>query len=373
MKTTLALIFASCASLLLISCGNWPYKPTEFIVQEPPPPPDAFVSKDSVRHFIGNDSLILLYTLQKAAGGVSIYFVNFLDSAPVAKKLKMPNDKPDWNADSPLLSPDGSLVTYFLVNPANSHHSVAYCQQLDTAAIPILLDEPASDPHFYKDSSGLFITYADTTGILNGDFTAITGHATYKQQVNPVTGQKIGGRVKIADLPFYGGLSKNGQYLCTGYASAYFYNLASQKLLPVNPGTPGASATQTCNPSMSPSTDSIGRMMFLNIGGIQTMNNMPFGNAKIGEHKYVIIADTNNNYINGFDISQILFFPNGNWQDPEWSNSPDYFTAVASSGDGKWDGYLVSIKTGKAIRLNNASVMTLTDSSTPYAFFMGRN
>jgi hypothetical protein len=369
MKTTLALIFGGCASLVLLSCGNWPYKPAQFIAPVIPPPQNAFVAKDSMTAFAGTGNIKLAYT--KLTSGIQVvYFVDFNDSFPTPRPLKKPADKKDWDAWCPIISPNGSLVAYYLVSNNNIRHSAAYCQTLDTTSEPVPIAEPGSDPHFYRDSSGrLFITYADTTTMLQGDLSLITGHATFKQQIDSVTGQKTGNAVSIAPYPFYGGISADGNYLCTGYSFAYIYNLSSQKLFPVNPGK------QTCNPSMTPDPVHTGSMMFLNIGNIQAMNNMPAAlqGANLKEHKFIFIADTNNNCEKAFSIVDMVPGMSGaagcEWQCPKWSNAPDFFCALTSAnGSDPWDCYLVSISTQAILKLNKPSLLTFDGTSKPYVY-----
>jgi hypothetical protein len=354
-------------SVILIGCDpSWPYKPTAFVLPDAPVPADAFISKTSVAAFTGTTDVVLLYTLQPLSGGRPVYWVNFNDSTPTPRKLAKPANKADWDADSPQLSPDKALACYYVVNPLSSRSCAAYVQRLDTAATPILIAEPGSDPHFFTDSTGgLWVSYTDTTGKLDDSLSAIN-HGTYKQQINPASGEKIGGPIKIADMPFYAGISKDGKYIGTGYASAHLYNLSTKTLSAINPGK------QTCNPSICPDPAHGDRLMFLNIAGVQNINSSPFGSNAVREHQYVFIVDASNSMVDNFDVYSILSFPTGSeWQDPEWSSSPDFFCSLASTGDGKWDCYLVSILQKTALQLNAPEELRLDETSTPYVYIGG--
>lgn len=363
MKKTASILFAIILCRLLVSCDSgWPYKPVEFIAPTLPPPEHAFVSKDSVASFCGTDNVILLYNY--SIPGImlqTIFFVNFNDSDATPVKLKKPAGRENWKADSPIPSPDGKLVTYFMFSATGEF--AAYIQKLDSTSEPVLIAEPASEPHFYKDAGGdLFVTYADINGILFASLDSITSHATFKQQVDTLSGQKIGEPTQLADKPFYGGLSRDGRYLCTGYANAYFYDLTDSSLHPVNSGL------QTCNPSISTDPILTDRMMFLNFAGVQNMNNYP--RTPVDQHKVIFIVDKDNNAVSSFDVNDVLGASKGEWQDPEWSNNPDYFAAVASDG-GIYDVYIVNINTGKALRMNNPDNFRANDSSTPFLFIGG--
>ncbi len=374
-RITLALILSAFAGYILSSCSDWPYKPTQFIAPIPPPPANAFVSKDSLTSFVGTSNVKLAYTKTIPGGTQVLYFVNFSDSIIAPKLLKRPADKQDWGAWCPIISPNGDLVTYYLIDPSNSKHAAAYCQKLDTTAEPNLIDDPASDPHFFKDNlNNVFITYSDTTDKLDADNTTLKTRHTYKVQINSTAGQILSGtKTAIATFPFYGGLSYDGKYVCTGYANAYIYNIASSKFFPINTGL------QTCNPSMTPDSVKIGQMMFLNIGGPQNMLNMPTAIANgAGEHMYVFIADTTNTLVNSFSLETMLpSYSSGEWQCPKWTNSPNFFCALATKSTTTdvivYDCYLVSISTQKTLLLNvKPALLQFNSTSKPYVYIGGK-
>jgi Tol biopolymer transport system component len=362
MKRIAALFSAIVLCQVLVSCDSgWPYKPVQFIPPVPPPPKHAFIPKDTLDSFCRASNVTLLYTLSKQ--GVmtqTLYYVHLSDSNATPVRLKKPREREDWNASSPMPSPDGKLVTYYLFPPRGQ--SAAYIQRVDSTSDPVLIAEPGSDPHFYKDKLGyLYVTYTDTEEILGVPANQITARATYMVQVDTLSGQPNPSTLKnIAKYPFYGGMSRDGRYICTGYKSAAIYDVIDSAYFPIDSGL------QTCNPSTT--TDSIltDRMMFLNFAGTQNFNNFK---TFVNEHKMIFIADKNNLVIKSFDVNTVLGASKGEWQCPEWSNNPDYFAALASEGS-NYDIYLVNIKTGKALRLNNPS-FPVSSSSTPYVFIAG--
>jgi hypothetical protein len=349
---------------LFMSCdGNWPYKPSRFIPPVPAPPKQGFISRDSLAQFCGSSNVTMVYNLTiQGVMTQTIYFVHFADANAAPARLKKPSNRESWQAESPNLSPDGKLVTYYMYSGSQC---AAYTQRLDTAAVPVLVADPGSDPHFYSDGQGkLFVTYSDTTGALVGLLSAINTRATFKQQVDEVTGTLIGSPIKIAKVPLYGGLSKDGKYLCSGYFFAYIYGVDNDSLYQINPGL------QTCNPSISPDALHPDRMMFLNFQGPQNINNDPYGAKPIGAHKAIFIVDKTNTAISYYDVNEILGPAKDEWQDPRWSNNPGFFSALASENE-EWDIYLVNSSTKKTLRLNIPSQLRVNSTSTPYVFIPG--
>lgn len=374
-KFPVAIVVSVLACLAFLSCSDWIYKPSQFLTPVPPPPPNAFVSKDSLSAFVGTQNVKLAYTKVIVGGTQLLYFVDFNDSSVTPKLLKKPSDKPDWAAWCPIISPDGNLVTYYLVDPSNIKHAAAYCQKLDTSAVPNFIDDPGSDPHFFNDfNNNLYITYADTTDEVDATYSMLTTKHTYRVQISASTGAKTGTKDSIARFPFYGGVSHDGTYICTGYINAYIFNISTQTFFSVNTGK------QTCNPSTTPDSLLTGRMMFLNIGGIQNLNNMgALTVTNLPEHQYVLIADTANNLVNSFNVGQILpDYASGEWQCPKWSNISNFFCALATkSTSGQnivYDCFIVSIAPAtRALLLNvKPDLLQFNSTSKPYVYIGGK-
>jgi hypothetical protein len=364
MKKIAVIVSAIVLCQLLVSCdGGWPYKPIHFVTPTPPPPQHAFVSPQTIDSFCGTANVTLLYSYEiQSVLLQTIYFVHLNDSNAVPLPLKKPAGRQTWKADCPNVSPDGKFVTYHCFSA--SQQSAVYIQRIDSASAPVLVDEPGSEPHFYKDAQGnLFVTYANTFGFLNAAITSYTSYVTCMRQVDAATGQPALKRDTIAPYPFYGGLSKDGRYLCTGYKYAYIYDRTDSILNPIDPGN------QTCNPSVTPDSVHTDRMMFLNIAGKQTMANFT---ETVVEHKYVFIADKSNTMISAFNVNVVVDASKGEWQRPRWSSDPGYFSALAQDGaGGNYDIYLVNIQSGKSLRINNINAIRMDPAVTPYVFFDG--
>jgi hypothetical protein len=366
MKRIAVIVSAIGLCQLLMSCDSgWPYKPTQFTAPTPPPPKHAFVSPSALDSFCSTRNVTLLYSYEKLPVLTqTIYFAHLNDSNAVPLALKKPAGREKWKADCPNVSPDGKFVTYHCFSASQC---AVYIQRIDSAAVPVLVDDPGSEPHFYKDAQGYpFVTYASSSGFLDGPITSFASYATYMKQIDTSTGRPGSSRIKIAPYPFYGGLSKDGRYLCTGYKYAYLYDRIDSILYPIDPNN------QVCNPSITPDSVQTDRMMFLNFAGKQNMAN--FTESTI-EHKDVFIVDKNNNKVSYFNINTVIDASKGEWQRPRWSSNPGYFTATAqdpsSTNSNNYDIYLVSIQSGKALRLNNPDVIRMDPAVTPYVFFGG--
>ncbi len=322
-----------------ISC-HFPYQPEPFVLPEIP---YKFPSSTEISGFFGTSNVKIAYTLNDN-GVRTVYYVDLSDTAPSPKKLRKPAGKENINSDSPLISPDGSFVVYCLLMGNTAYG--AYMQKLDPDAPPVLIAANGTQPHWWTDIAGrVFIIYSDQFFASN----LVTGiHATYKQQVScAANGSLTGAAEVIAPYPMNGGVSKDGRYLCTGYAVAAFYDIPSLTLVNIDIGV------QVCNPSIDPDTMHPDWMMFLNFAGKQNLNNPYEHNAdfpadaqgNLGMHTVLLIVDAGNTVKDYVPIS-IMKDKNGAaiWQCPEWSNNPNFAAALTLANDNATSGDGVIIK-----------------------------
>lgn len=361
-------VFAAGVAVVIVSC-QFPYDPEPFVLPEQP---YKFPSRTDIKNFFDTTNVKIAYTL-KVSGARTVYYVDFNDSAPSPKKLKKPSGQENLNADSPLLSPDGSFVAYYLTNNLSIYG--AYIQRLDVSADPVLVASYGTEPHWWwdEDSSGqMFIVFSDQMMVSN--LTTGIGK-TFRQQVSLTgNGSLVGAAEEIAPYPMNGGLSSNGQYLCTGYAVAAFYDVtAGSPPIIINSGF------QVCNPSINPDIANCGRMMFLNFGGVQNMTN-PFadsadypadGGGSIPQHEVLFIVDVSNTVIDFVPLS-IMGNSYLEWQDPEWSNNPLYAAALALIDDTQADGVIIK-NIGTRTSAKQKLIFTrgsgkLNTTSTPYVW-----
>jgi len=281
MKRVAALLTAIVLCQLLVSCDSaWPYKPVKFIAPEPPPPKHAFITKAALDSFCGTGNVTLLYTLSKL--GVmtqTIYYVHLSDPDATPVKLKNQRDGKVGRRKARCRRPMESWWR-IIFSPLLAIAPRTY-KGLIRPLIRFRLPSPGATRIFIRTSRANCSLRMPIQPNCSTIFLSITSRATYMKQVDSSSGQVIDSIGKIASHPLYGGISRDGRYMCTGYADTYIYDRTDSSYHPIDAGL------QTCNPSIS--TDSIltDRMMFLNFAGVQTLNNNPYGNASVGLHKAV--------------------------------------------------------------------------------------
>jgi hypothetical protein len=375
MKNPLNTAAYSALTVLLVGSCNFPYQPERFVLPEVP---YKFPSGQSVRKFAG-DALKVKFAFTLNEGFRSVYFVDFQDPEPQPVKLKKTSAGVNLHADSPIISPDGSFVAYFLTQGGATVNG-AYIQRLDALSEPVLIADNGTEPHWWVDDNGeMFIIYSDNM-LVPGALVKGKG-TTWKRKVDLAgSGSVSGPPVEIAPFPMNGGLSHDGRYLCTGYEQAAFYDVVDGKLTAINSDPVQA---QVCNPSINPDTAHPDWMMFLNFAGVQGLIN-PFANepdypasvpsGKVPMHALIYIVDIANTVRDYVPVS-IMGSGYEAWQDPEWSNDPSYATVLALIDESKADGVLVK-NIGQRNVNKETMVLTigtgkLNITSTPY-LWIGR-
>jgi len=198
----------------------------------------GFISQESVQSFFGTSDVKLVFS-RKDGVSLSLYYVDFSSSSsPV--QLKRPTDKPEFDLESALISPDGKWIVFNAYSSNTDYH--CYIQELRSGAKPILFQSDAMDPHWWchpADRSEVYVIYSVIPGgyIVTQDLsdpTFLSGIAgiTYRQAVTLHTGysgiaslSRTSFSEEIVRLPLKGGLSPDGAYLCTGYDRAYLIGL----------------------------------------------------------------------------------------------------------------------------------------------------
>jgi hypothetical protein len=328
----ITMLVALSVAVIIPSC-NFPYHPEPFVLPEQP---YKFPSSAEIQSFFNttNTNVKITYTLNENGARV-VYYVDFNDSAPAQKKLIKPAGKENSNADSPLLSRDGSFVAYYLTQDGINADG-AYIQKLDPTALPVLIAANGTEPHWWVDTTVTpnvdYVIYSDQILV---DILASGTYHTYKQKVSLVgNGSLLGAANVIAPYPMNGGMSKDGRYLCTGYTQAAFYDTVSKLPTLINGNK------QVCNPSIDPDILHPDWMMFLNFSGIQKLINplkdssdFPAdGLGNIPLHAVLFIVDINNTVKDFVPIS-IMGSGYGAWQCPEWSNKPNFAAALAKADE----------------------------------------
>jgi hypothetical protein len=206
----------------------------------------GFVKKEHVRQFFNTSRVKVVYALPSRVG--TLYFVDY-DGAgePVPVALPKPVGRESWSCASPLVSPDGDWVAYHcFANSSKGNLYASYIQRLLPGAVPVLVADAASDPHWWVDpfTKEYYIVYTVT----HGEYFTEYDFSDPAVEARSVAGKTVKQRLKgswmdgpahmggltvdagtppytLVRLPFKGGLSRDGYFLSTAYKFAYLMRL----------------------------------------------------------------------------------------------------------------------------------------------------
>ncbi len=277
--------------------------------------PGLGVSKEKLISFLGGKKGILVWI----DGQKIPKMLDFRQADPQVKDLA---DETDWV--NPLISPDGTRLVY--------------SKGLPTQAKSIMVRDLASGDS--KQIATGDIGYWNITGneeaIIYCDNSEKNQNGadgkTYrlklvKGEVNPDGQAEI-----LHQRAMDAGPNKTGEWLGQVYSQMFAYNVSTKKeysfdSFVLQDGT--TADHQTCNGSMAP--DATARLMTLVI-----------------PHDYVRIY-TYNSSEDKFKESSRFLLPTGmaEWEFPEWSTDPDFYTAILMKADRKNRLFIAKIKEGE--------------------------
>jgi hypothetical protein len=211
------------------------------VVENPTYTANGFVKREFVHQFFGTTKFKYVYALPETQGGYLLYVDYSAAGEPTPVRLSKPTGKESWQCASPHISPDGNWITFHCFqNAVQGYGYASYIQKLQAGSVPVLVADRASDPNWWVDpTSGTYnVVYAVTNEdyFTTFDFTDSTimnsGKigATVKRRLsgNSAGTLSIDVSVKpdtLVRLPFKGGLSRDGNFLCTAYKYAYLMRL----------------------------------------------------------------------------------------------------------------------------------------------------
>ncbi|MEO7776335.1 MAG: hypothetical protein ABIY63_02315 [Fibrobacteria bacterium] len=202
---------------------------------------DGFAAREDVQRFFGTTRFKFVYAMPETQSG-ALFFIDYsATGAPAPVRLPKPAGKESWHCESPQVSRDGDWIAFHCFQNAVPGYAYAtYMQKLQAGALPILVADRASDPHWWVDPAGgaYHLVYSVTKGdyFTTAEFTdpALqkdgTFGATVRQRLagSPTTAFSLDAGAKpdtLVRLPFKGGLSRDGNFLCTAYKYAYLMRI----------------------------------------------------------------------------------------------------------------------------------------------------
>jgi hypothetical protein len=209
---------------------------------------NGFVVKEQVLQYFGTTQFKFVYTSTQRVG--TLYYIDYSSSSGVDEPvpLKKPEGFENWYCQSPLISPDGGWVTYHCyANKTQGAAYRSYIQKLSSSSDPVLIADYASDPHWWIDRNNndqFYIVYAVTPGTYFSEYDYSDPAIEKSGEAGATLIQRLKGTWRdvpsfigtlapdetytpytLIKLPFKGGLSRDGAYLCTAYKYAYLMKL----------------------------------------------------------------------------------------------------------------------------------------------------
>ena len=256
----------------------------------------------------------------------------------------------------PTLSPNGSYVAYGSRDIGFSSPSQTSLRRLsDTVAAcsRTPLSVSAYLPAWWVDmATGDTCIVAAEEATMNNQPSWIT----QRTMLWRLAGPGFSGAPQPVDTKgsFYGGISKNGRYLATGYPNAYFYDIKEDALIRYfQPPYSGRTDTfpQVCNVSITPGVGRPDEIMFLDFG------YGPKPSTVVGKpyrfHSIIFIC--NSCVLCNTHVRQWYEVPAGfdEWDCVKWSNHPDFAVAAAKpSGNGSASSlFIINLKDSSYLRV----------------------
>ncbi len=277
----------------------------------------AVAAVDEVRAFLGGRFAVLAYV----DSGRRVQIVDYREEAPAARPLTN-----DLDCINPLISPDGTRVVY-------SQGSANGPKTIKVADIATGESEVIG-----RWDLGFWAQRGDEELIIHCDWSDKeqngAGGKTYETTLLAGSIEALGDAVEIHGRAMDGGPNGSLTWLGQVYNNLLAYNLETKVEYPTEKFflLDGSVADhQTCNGSMAP--DDSARMMLLAI---------PHDYVRI--FSYALSTDR-------FEETTQLNLP-GNmaeWEYPEWTTHPDYFTAVLRGTDLKNQLYVGRIEEGSIV------------------------
>ncbi len=313
--------------------------------------------QSDILSFAGTWRVKIAFTINSANGTGRLYYVDFSD--PAFKIRALADTSP---VNRPAISPNGSYVAYSSKREGFTGGSFVTVRPLDYSSSSKLFtraSEPAFLPHWFVDPSTLDTSIIYVTGASMNDAAAWPSEQTLRQTISHFTfsGQPT---VLCPAGSFHGGLSRDGQFLATGYPRALVNDLVHNRVIQyfLPPYSGRTDTGQVCNVTISPSLAKPDEIMFLDFGYSQTSSVV---GKPYGFHSILFVANSNTQAYH--HITNWVWVPSGygEWDFPAWSNHPNFAAAVANVNSAGGNGSLFLVNLAASSYLNILSGKGLAD------------
>jgi len=305
--------------------------------------PISFLCKKSdLISFMGTNHVKVVFTITTKTGFRKLCFVDFTDP-----DLKVRAISDSISANRPFISPNGTKVAYSSNREGFSGASITTVKLLtdaskECARTPI--SQPAFLPKWYVETAS------------NDTFLVCCNGASMNNA--PAWLQEKTQRWKISGLSFVGlpqdlfsqgsftsGLSRDGQFLATGYPRALVYDTKENRVLQyfLPPFSGRDDTAQVCNVTISPGTKNPDEIMFLDFGypRVSTIVGKSYG-----FHSIIFIANSNTQAFH--HVTKWFEAPAGfqSWDGCAWSNHPDFAISVGNENNSESIGslFIINVK-----------------------------
>jgi hypothetical protein len=294
---------------------------------------------DSVQAFFGGKDFKLTFVLNR-----QLYLVTYTSGKPTLTRISHDDEGINGakgSINSPLFSSDGKKLVFagtsrgkpvFILDAVPGNQD-AWRFPLDPKA------HTTADPHWYSEAGKTFIYFSTLAGLVTyqPNCNQIAG-STYRAEILSDTNA---GPIEVTGIrgAYRGGISKDGKWAGTSYATAAIYDREMDTTLILDGGA------QQCNSSMNPfpvGSTHMDYMMTLAFGG--TYPSIEQDSVSEGLHENLWIYNKDNKIVWQAKLPGTKYYYR--WDKPEWSTHPNYATAIAShnAGGGASLGDFVIVK-----------------------------
>jgi hypothetical protein len=287
----------------------------------------TWASGAAVEEFFGTRNIRMVFTIHP-----NMYLLTYETGEAHVTLISHGDEsigKAKGTINSPLFSPDGKKIVF----AGSSTGKPAFIQEVEPGEATVkraILDPKAhvtADPHWHIEGGKTYIYFATIAGLVKyaPDCGQIAG-STYRIEVSDdlkVDSIRLSG---IAGA-YRGGISKDGNWSGTSYASSALYNRATGQTHLIERNE------QQCNPSMNPfpiGSLHMDYMMILAFGGADytTIDGSP---AREELHENLWIYNKDGKIVWRAKRPDTSYT---RYDKPEWSTHPNFATSVALDCEG---------------------------------------